>query len=381
MKKIYLDCAASMPIRDSSLKVINESMKEDYANPSALHKLGRNLSKKIEEAREDILESIKGEEHGKVVFTSSATESNNLIIQGLQFQKDDIIFYSSADHASLVGPLEYLRKERGIILKELPLRKGNIEVESFLKNLDQKVKMVVMSHVNNHTGNRQDIANICQTIKSFRPNCHIHLDAVQSYSKYSINLNEILADSLTISSHKIGGPKGIAALFIKSGVEIDPLLIGGGHEAGIRASTLAAPLIFGFLEAIKEAFRSQSQEINHVKELNQLARSILSSDKDITFPFYNDSNSDYILTVLTPGVSTDILVRHLEIEDIYCSTSSACSSKVRSRSKVLEALGLDEKLHKNILRLSFSVFNTKDDVETACNRLLVHYKDLRNISN
>jgi cysteine desulfurase len=373
---LYLDYAASNPIRPGALEVLTTSMKEDFANPSSAHKPGKDLHKRIEECRRKFLEFLGANKGDRLIFTGSATESNNTLLEGIDLEKGDAVVVSFADHPSVTAPMERLRK-RDIRVMELPLKKDGLpDEEAFFKLLNPPVKLVILTHVNNQSGVILDIGSLAGAIKKINPGIHIHVDAAQGFGKIPFSLEGGRIDSLSISSHKIGGPKGAAGLYLHAGVKMLPLLYGGGQEHGLRSSTQAAPLIFSFCEAAREAVETLYSSLQHVTKINGRVRKLLKEKIDtIDFPFSN--TSPYILTLLLPGISSDIILRHLEQRDIFISSTSACSSGVKGENPVFTALHLPLKMHKFVLRVSFSHETTEADVLKFCDTLTNIYDELR----
>ena len=352
---LYLDFAASAPIRTKSLKTLEETTVRDFANATASHRFGKEVLKKVESAREFFLKKLKAQFIYNLIFTSSATESNNTIIKGLGLTKGEKIFLCQGDHPSLVVPANNLSKA-GILIQSIPLHSDStIDEEKFLSLLDDQVKLILLSQVNNQSGILNDCFNLAKKIKKSFKNIHIHIDAVQGFSKFRISLEDGTIDSLSTSSHKIGGPKGIAGLFIKKGKEPLPLIEGGGQEFGIRSSTLASPLILSFKEAFEDSMEDHENKFQQVLSNYLFLREELKKGiPEIIFPFGNVLNSSpYILVFVIPKISSDILLRHLESKDIFASSTSACSSKVKGDNTVFKALNLPGEFNKNVLRVSY----------------------------
>lgn len=358
---IYFDHAASTPIVENALNIYIESLREDFANPSAAHKLGKKAMKKVEKARQLILKSLKASRNDQLIFLSSATEANNLAIKGVKLLGLDRVHYSLGDHPSTVEPVKKLKSQ----LVEIPLLEGGIiDEENFLKSLDENSKLVVLSHVNNQSGNHYDIWSLAKKAKARFPGIHIHVDGVQGLTKVETNLSDLI-DSYTISGHKIGAPKGVGALFIRNGIELETQLHGGGHEFGLRSSTVNTPLILSLCEAITSGLQDVSTNNKKVKRINALMREKLEAeDLGVTFPFSLDDTSPYILSFLLPGISSDIVLRHLEMKDIFVASSSACSSKAKGFNIGFDAMKIDSSKHKFVLRTSFSKDTTTDEVMT-----------------
>ena len=206
------------------------------------------------------------------------------------------------------------------------------------------------------------------------------MDGAQGFGKIPFSLREWQIDSLSVSSHKLGGPKGIAGLVLRGGVRLSPLLLGGGQEGGLRSSTQAAPLVFSFYEAAAEAVASIHPALSRVTQLNRLARQCLQEKIGaVRFPFAAHS-SPYILTFILPGISSDIILRHLEQRGIILSSTSACSSRLKGPDPVFAALHLPKSEHKFVLRASFAPEITEADILRFCNTLAAIYRDLKKLA-
>ncbi|OUR96644.1 hypothetical protein A9Q84_09880 [Halobacteriovorax marinus] len=356
---IYLDHAASTPVKEQAREVLLESLVEDFANPSSAHKLGKMAMKKVEKARVKLLKMLGASKKDQLLFLSSATEANNLVIRGLELAAEDRVHYSLGDHPSTVNPVASLNSR--LVAIEL-LSDGDIDEEKLLASLDENSKLIVLSHVNNQSGNIYQVETLAKKIKVLFPKIHIHVDGVQGFTKVAISLDGSI-DTYTISGHKLGAPKGIGALYLKQGVLVEPQLLGGGHEFGLRSSTVNTPLILSLLCAVEVAMTKRVEELVRLKELNSFVRSeLLESGFDISFPFPLEKTSPYILSFIFKGVSSDIILRHLEMKQIFVASSSACSSKAKGFNAGFAAMNIDDSLHKFVLRVSFNDSTTKNDL-------------------
>jgi len=258
------------------------------------------------------------------------------------------------------------------------LDNGKINLRKLLLDMDENVKLVSFSHVNNTSGLINDVESISSKIKNLFPQLKIHVDASQSFGKIALSLKSSVIDSLTISSQKMGGPKGIAGFYLKKNFKIFPLLIGGGQENGIRSSTINTPLILSWVESVKETFLEINKSSEHVKTLNlELREQLESNFPNIIFPNDSEECSPYILMFVFQGISSDIIVRHLEKKNIIISSSAACSSKIKGENPTFSALKLPLTYHKNILRLSFSPRNTSQEVKYFIEQLKLIYFDIK----
>jgi len=353
----YFDHAASTFLYPEVLEELQSSLKEDFANPSAQHILGHELSEKISFYRQDFLKILGAGKNDSFIFTSSATESNNTVIRGLTFLEGDTILYCRADHPSVTAPIE----NTGVVLKEIILNNdGAINLEKFNEALDTNVKLVVLTHVNNQNGVILDIPLLAKLVKE-KTKAHVHIDAVQSFGKIPFKVTSEI-DSVSITSHKIGGPKGIAGLYLRNAHSVKPLLLGGGQENGFRSSTESFPLIKAFYKAMKMAtseLTASSQKVAQFSEL--IKKELRQSIPSIQMPFLE--TSPYIVSFILPGISSDIILRHLETRDVFISSTSACSSKQSGFNPSLLAMQIPERFHKNFLRVSLGPKTTEEEVK------------------
>lgn len=362
---IYCDHAATGPIHPVALAVLKDSLEKDFGNSSSAHSLGRELSKKLDNLRLQFIKTLHAKE-GQVLFTSGATESNNLAIRGFSFQKGDRVLVSSADHPSLVLPFIHLAELNLIELFEIPLDStGRIMEDAFFALvLKEKISYVALTHVNSQSGVIHPIERISQKIKKMNKNICIHVDAAQSFLKFDIDVSFI--DSLSVSAHKCGGPKGIGALYIKNCEALAPINFGGGQEFNKRSGTVAFPLINSFGAVLKIWEEERESNLLKVKKMNEIFCQHLRDEKiDFIMPFKkgDETDSPYILTIIIPDISSDIILRHLEMEQIFISSTTACSSKIKGDNPVFFALNIKKNWHKNVLRISFSPSNTEEEMK------------------
>jgi cysteine desulfurase len=375
---IYLDHAASTPVTTDAKKLLSTLWTSEFANPTAGHKMGQQGRELIEQARLDILSEL-GDSGGRLIFTSSATESNNTILQGIGLKAGDQVLYSPADHPSITAPLDHMASKLGIKLVVMPLDKiGRVDLVEFKKLLTPKLRLVALTWVNNSSGHIYPAMAMAKMVKESNPKTHFHLDAAQGFGKIALELSPTLIDSVAISAHKMGGPCGISALYLKEGGAVEPLLWGGGQEGGVRSSTPATVLISAFAAAVKEARRSRQREYPRVRELGEMVHHALKKQLGdrVLFPFVGDDISPYIHTMLFPKVAGDMLLRYLERDQIYLSSTSACSSRTSGKNTVLSHLGVDQSLHGSVLRCSFGVDSCPLEVEQFCQLLIQHHQKI-----
>ena len=370
----YFDHAASTFLYPEVLDSLSSSFKQDFANPSARHVLGQELGEKISLYREDFLRVLGASKIDSFVFTSSATESNNTVIKGLNLKEGDGVLYCRADHPSVTAPVESLSN---VFLREILLNNdGTIELEKFKEALDDKIKLVILSHVNNQSGVIHNIELLAKLVKE-KTSAHVHIDAVQSFGKIKIKVTPDI-DSVSITSHKIGGPKGVGGFYLKKDHQIKPLLLGGGQEVGLRSSTEAFPLIKSFHLAMKISTTTQEASFDQISGLSDLIKAHLSkSISTIQMPF--KGTSPYIISFILPGVSSDIILRHLEMREVFISSTSACSSKISGKNPTLAAMNIPESLHKNFLRISLGPTTSKEEVENLLREFVSVWDSLKHM--
>jgi cysteine desulfurase len=357
----YFDHAASTYIYPQVLDLLNSSFKEDFANPNSQHLAGANVLKKMEEARLFFLKSLGADRNHFFIFTSSATESNNTVMKGLDFNVGDIIIYSKADHPSIVEPIEHMAKIFKLQLKNIELdQNGLINSDEFKRLIEPNVKLVALTHINNQSGVINDIDLLSKLVRE-NSSAHIHIDAAQSYTKIDFKVNDAI-DSVSFASHKVGGPKGVAGLFLKKNHKVKPLLLGGGQEGGLRSSTQAYPLIAAFAEASRISLNKREESFQKNEKIKEtIEAALIKLIPQLRYPFKN--TSPYISTFIMPGISSDVILRHMESRGFFLSSTAACSSKQKGFNPILAALNIAEIYHKNVIRLSLSHDTDMDEAK------------------
>ena len=370
---IYLDNASTTQMSTKALEVYKKYAIDDFYNPSAVYDKAVKINNDIHSAKEKV-KSVLGAPYGEVIFTSTATEANNLAIFGCLKSNFKKVVLSSAEHASVYNVGKKL-EERGINVEYCPLQQnGEIDYNELEKILDENTNLISIIHVSNETGAINDLKKINEIRNRKCKNAIFHADGVQAFSKVNVNLSYFGVDMYTISSHKIFGPKGIACLYVNKGINLKPQIFGGGQEDNIRSGTENVPAIMAFMSAIDEI-----GDINKNYEyVNKLRNTFISNLKDTAVKI-NESknNSPYILSLCFPGVNGETLVHMMEQNQIYISTGSACSSH-RSGNRVLSAMSLPDNLVKGCVRISFSKHNTIDEVTFASKTLKDCYLKLIN---
>ncbi len=363
--KIYLDYAASTPVDQAVLQSMMPYLTEFYGNAGGVHHYSKVLSEELENQRGYIAKSL-GANTSEVIFTSSATESNNTIIKGVAYalqKKGRHILISSIDHPSVYKPAEYLHRQ-GYIIERIPVHyNGLINIIELENMIREDTILVSVMHVNNETGVIQpiaDIGNICR-----KNGILFHTDAAQSLGKMEINLTKVDIDYLSASSHKTYGPLGAALLYCRSGSPFIPLLHGGGQEDDHRSSTVNIPAISGFGHAFKLAIQKRSEEWDRLKKIREnFNNTLINSIPDVQINGDESNTIPGIISVSFKDTDAEILSMQLNRKGIAVSTGSACSSGSITDSTVLKAMGLGTEWIRGTIRFSMGRQTTEEEIET-----------------
>ena len=378
--EIYLDnSATTKPYKEVVDKMV-EALTTDYANPSSLHRRGIDVEKNIKSIRQEIARAI-GAKDKEIYFTSGGTESNNSIIRGvanLYKKRKNHIISTQIEHPSVLNTLKDL-EEDGFEVTYLNVDKdGKIDIEEFKQSIKQTTILVSIMHVNNEIGTIQPIEEIGKYLKSLKDKVYFHVDAVQSYGKINFKPSKYNIDFMSVSGHKLHGPKGIGFMYVKENNRLKPILTGGGQEIGIRSGTENVPGIYGIGEAIKILNKDLNSTINKIQELKDLLKEeIVNNIDDIKINSPEDGVC-HILNISFEDVKGEVLLHYLEQKGVYVSTGSACSSKKKG-SHVLNAIGLNPKEIDGAIRFSLSDLNTKEEIIETVKILKESVDDLRMI--
>ena len=376
---IYLDNAASTQIHDDVLNSMLPFLKEQYGNPSSIHRYGRLTRKAIHKARKQIASLINADP-AEILITSGGTESNNTAIIGItsQFPSSQIIT-SSIEHDAILEPCKKLISN-GFQVDYLPVNKCAMIDTLDLENIiSKKTSLVSIMFGNNEVGTIQPIAEIAKI-------CHenkilFHTDAVQAIGKLPVNVKELEVDLLSISSHKLHGPKGIGALYIKDGVKINPIILGGGQEFRLRSGTENVASIVGFGQACEIAQNHLVKNISLIKKLQTLlVRKVLDEIPETTFNGHSKSRLCNNAHFTFLGVNGEDLIIKLDEHGIAASTGSACSVNTQKASHVLESMGFSLEQITGSLRLTVGIFNTKKEINETVDILKKIVEELRAVS-
>ena len=366
--QVYLDNAASTRVSKPVIELMNKAMDEDYANPSAKHLKGMEAEKYLKEAAAKIAKTMKVSEK-EIVFTSGGTESNNMALIGAAMARQRYgkhIISTAIEHSAVHQVLVHLA-DLGFEYSILKVdEKGQISLEELKSLLRADTILVSVMYVNNEIGAVQDIKAIADIVHGYNKDIYMHTDAIQAYGKFKIFPKKEGIDLLSVSAHKLHGPKGSGFLYIDERVNIKPIIYGGGQQRGFRSGTLNIPGIAGLGEAAKEAYEDFDKEVEYIYGLRDyLIDEItklndegikLNSEKGVKF-------APHVLSISISGVRAEVLLHAMEERGIYIASGSACSSNHPGLSGTLKGIGLKEEFLSSTVRVSFSKYNNKKELD------------------
>ena len=364
----YLDNSATTSCSKAATEKMVELLTQDYGNPSSLHMKGVIAEKYITEAKKKIAKTLKVEEK-ELVFTSGGTESNNLAIIGSALANKRAgmhVITTSIEHASVTNPFIWL-SENGFEVTYLGVDAyGQIKLDELKDAIRPDTILVSIMHVNNEIGALQPIEEAGKVIKAANPKTLFHVDAIQSYGKMAIFPKKWNVDMLSVSGHKIHGPKGSGFLFIKDKTKVKPLIHGGGQQKGMRSGTENVPAIAGLAVASEEMYQNLEENRNHLFALRDYFIEEVEKLDGVTVNGKKDHDSaPHIVSVSIDGVRAEVILHTLEDRNIYVSAGSACSSNKPAISSTLQSIGLKKELLDSTVRFSFSIHTTKEELDYA----------------
>lgn len=368
----YLDNSATTRCSDRACQLMVDLLTKDYGNPSSLHMKGIEAERFVETAKKKIAKTLRVSEK-EIIFTSGGTESNNLAIIGAAManrRAGNHIITTSIEHASVENPMEFL-KEQGFEITYLSVdENGIISLEELEEAVTEQTILVSMMQVNNEIGAIEPVAEAAELIKKKNPDTLIHVDAIQSYGKMYIYPKKLGIDMLSVSGHKIHGPKGSGFLWVKEKTKLKPLILGGGQQKGMRSGTENVPAIAGLGEAAEEIYENLDEKRAHLYGLKQR---FIDGIEKLEGTHVNgktgEDSAPHIVSVSFEGIRSEVLLHSLEDRGVYVSSGSACSSNnhagKQKGSKTLRNIHLKENLLDSTLRFSFSVHTTEEEIDYA----------------
>lgn len=377
-RQIYFDNAATTKMREEASREYLRVSENVWGNPSSLHSLGNDAERILTASKQTILNTL-GVKDAELVFTASGTEANNLAIFGRAFSKERYkngakIITTEGEHASVHSPLSELKKQ-GFKVAALKTKNGEIDLDELSRELTNDVILISVMMVNNETGAVYNIPAIARAMRAKCPEAILHVDATQGYMKIPFTKAGIGADLITISSHKIEGPKGVGALIIDKDVikkrGLAPVIYGGGQALGLRSGTENVPGVAAFAEAARLAHSELQTSIGKMTALRQRLIDKITSDArlaeiSLTLP---KNHAPHILSLTLPAIKSETMLHYLSSEGIFVSSGSACSSNGGHLSSALTAYGRSEAEADSSIRISFSKNNTEDEVDALAEAL------------
>ncbi len=363
----YLDNAATTMVCPEAADTAYNIMTKNYGNPSSTHKMGRDAKHALDTARAQLAAAL-GAKPEELFFTSCGSESDNwAILSGaeLMHRRGNHIISSSVEHSAVLRSLDILEKRGFEVTRLSPEKDGSISKDSVLAALREDTILISLMLVNNETGGITDISSIAKAVKKAGSQALIHTDAVQGFLKVPFSAKTLGADLISVSGHKIHAPKGVGALYLKGGeksIKLAPMIVGGAQEFGRRAGTEALPQLAAFGTAAELGSRLFEAAHRCMQELKEYAISRLTDENEGLLILSGDA--PHILSISLPGYKSEVMMNFLEARGIYVSKSSAC--KKGARSHVLEAIALPPAVIDGALRIGFSRYTTRDEVDALC---------------
>ena len=364
----YLDNSATTRVSENVKDLMVKVMVEDYGNPSSLHMKGVESEKYIKESK-DIIAKLLKVDAKEIIYTSGGTESNNLAIIGAAMankRAGNRIITSSIEHPSVLATMKYL-EDNGFEVIYLPVdNKGVVDMDALKEAMTAETILVSIMHVNNEIGVIEPVEEISKYIKSVNPNVVFHVDAIQSFGKLIIHPRKMGIDLLSVSGHKIHGPKGIGFLYASSKVKLKPIIFGGGQQKGMRSGTENVPGIAGIGLASKEAYENFEEKISKMIELKDyFIDRVTSIENVLVNSSKGEEGAPHVISVSFIGVRSEVMLHSLEDKNIYISSGSACSSNKPSVSATLKGIGLKPEQIDSTVRFSLSYDTTKEELDYA----------------
>lgn len=370
---IYLDNAATTAMYPECLDSFKKYGVEKFFNPSAVYAPSVEVSRVLKEARREILSALHAPD-GTVVFTASGSEADNLALFGSRKPKGGKIVTTAGEHSAVINSAAEL-SARGYEVVYAPLHPdGKVNLEELEKLLDESVCLVSVMHVNNETGAVNDLKTVSKLVRRLSPSAIFHSDGVQGFLNVETNLKDMDVDLYSMSAHKIHGPKGVGALYMKKGIRVSPIVFGGGQEYGIRSATENVPGIDAFRVAVEIGRKNFAAGVEHKKQILSYLREEIGKMDDVIL--VSNPDSPHVLTVTFKDVRGEVLMHALESHGIFVGIGSACSSK-KGVSRFKDLLGLDKGYDEGIVRISVSENTSHADAEALVEALSVEVPKLR----
>lgn len=364
--EIYLDNSATTRAFDEVVDIVSRAMRTDYGNPSSMHQKGVEAERYVKESKEIIAKTLKVQEK-EIFFTSGGTESDNWALIGAASagsRAGKHLITTKVEHPAVQQTMEYLASIGYEVTYLSVDKQGLIRLEELERELRPDTILVSIMHVNNEVGAVQPVEEAGNLIKQINPKTLFHVDAVQSFGKYKIFPKKSNIDMLSVSGHKIHGPKGIGFLYIDDHVKIKPIVFGGGQQKGLRSGTENVPGIAGLGKATELMYRDLSEDVARLYELKRyFTDEVLQiPGVKINGPLYEEG-APHIVSVSFAGVRSEVLLHALEERGVYVSAGSACATNKHTVSATLKSMGVAQEMLDSTIRFSFSIFTTEEELE------------------
>lgn len=371
-KEVYLDNSATTRVFDSVRDVMVQAMMADYGNTSSRHMKGVEAEHYIKTAREEIAKSLKVKEK-EIIFTSGGTESNNMALIGVAManrRAGNHLITSGIEHASIYNTMLFL-EEQGFRVTYLPTdQNGHVSLDALREAICDDTILVSVMYVNNEMGAVEPIEEIAKVIREKKSKAYFHVDAIQAYGKYVIRPKKMGIDLMSVSAHKIHGPKGVGFLYVDEKVKIKPIIFGGGQQKNMRSGTENVPGCAGLGVAVKEMYTDHEVKIDRLYALKErMVEGLKNMDGVTVHGLTGRDSAPQIVSAGFEGVRAEVLLHALEDRGVYVSSGSACSSNHPGISGTLKGIGVKDSLLDSTLRFSFGLFNTEEDVDYCLEQL------------
>lgn len=364
--EVYLDNSATTKCLPSVAQLMTKIMCEEYGNPSSMHRKGVESEKYVRYAKETIAKCLKVQEK-EILFTSGGTESDNIALIGTALANARAgrhIITTRIEHPAVLQTCAYL-EEQGFAVTYLPVdENGIISLEDLQRAMTPQTILVSIMHTNNEIGSLQPIVQAGELIKRMNPTTIFHVDAVQGFGKFRIYPKKMNIDLLSVSAHKIHGPKGVGFLYINEKVKIRPIIFGGGQQKGMRSGTENVPGIAGMAMAVEECYRDFEQKIDYLYALKErFMQGVMQIEGVKINGLTGRDSAPHVVSVSIAGVRSEVILHALEDKGIYVSAGSACASNKPAVSATLKAIGVEKQYLDSTIRFSFSGYNTPEEVD------------------
>jgi cysteine desulfurase len=364
--EVYLDNSATTRCFDEVAQLMHKIMCEDYGNPSSMHHKGVEAEKYLRYAKETLAKILKVNEK-EILFTSGGTESDNMALIGAAManhRRGRHLITTKIEHPAILQTMAYLENQ-GFEVTYLSVdHQGRISLQELEQAVREDTILVSIMHTNNEIGSLEPIAEAGEVIKRRNPQTLFHVDAVQGFGKCRIYPNKMQIDMLSVSGHKIHGPKGIGFLYIREGSKVSPILYGGGQQKGMRSGTENVPGIAGLAKAAELVYANLDKDVDRMYSLREMLIEGISGIEDVRINGCpGREGAAHIVSLSVRGVRSEVLLHALEERGIYVSAGSACSSNKPQTSATLKAIGVEKDLLDSTIRFSISVFTTAEEIQ------------------